>query len=84
MASTLENCSKICLSNVCLPYNGLLSMYLLKFVRARASSGHYSVQSRQFFASTLREQLFKLKNEDAIEKSKNLRSTSCAFHLERV
>ncbi len=32
------------------------------------------VQSRQFFASTLREQLFELKNEDAIKKSENLRS----------
>jgi hypothetical protein len=32
-------------------------------------------QSRQFFASTLREQLFELKNEDAIYKSKNLRDT---------
>jgi hypothetical protein len=35
------------------------------------------VQSRQFFASMLREQLFKLKNEDAIKKSENLRVT-CA------
>ncbi len=35
------------------------------------------VQSRQFFASTLREQLFELKNEDAIKKSENLRHT-CA------
>ncbi len=35
------------------------------------------VQSHQFLASTLREQLFKLKNEDAIKKSKNLRDT-CA------
>jgi hypothetical protein len=33
------------------------------------------VQSRQFFASTLREQLFELKNEDAIKKSENLRDT---------
>jgi hypothetical protein len=30
------------------------------------------VQSRQFFASTLREQLFELKNEDEIIKSENL------------
>jgi hypothetical protein len=30
------------------------------------------VQSRQFFARTLREQLFELKNEDAIKKSENL------------
>ncbi len=35
------------------------------------------VQSRQFFASTLQEQLFELKNEDAIKKSENLRDT-CA------
>jgi hypothetical protein len=35
------------------------------------------VQSRQFFASTLREQLFELKNEDAIKKYENLRDT-CA------
>jgi hypothetical protein len=33
------------------------------------------MQSRQFFASTLREQLFELKNEDAIKKSENLRDT---------
>jgi hypothetical protein len=32
------------------------------------------VQSRQFFASTLREQLFELKN-DAIKKSENLHDT---------
>jgi hypothetical protein len=35
------------------------------------------VQSRQFFASMLREQLFELKNKDAIKKSENLRNT-CA------
>jgi hypothetical protein len=35
------------------------------------------VQSRQFFASTLQEQLFELKNEDARKKSENLRNT-CA------
>jgi hypothetical protein len=35
------------------------------------------MQSCQFFASTLREQLFELKNEDPIKKSKNLRDT-CA------
>jgi hypothetical protein len=34
-----------------------------------------SVQSRQFFASTLPEQLFELKTEDAIKKSENLRDT---------
>ncbi len=35
------------------------------------------VRSRKFFASTLREQLFELKNEDTIKKSENLRDT-CA------
>ncbi len=35
------------------------------------------VQSRQFIASTLREQLFEWKNEDAIKKSENLRD-KCA------
>jgi hypothetical protein len=35
------------------------------------------VQSRQFFASTLQEQLFELKNVDAIKKSENLCDT-CA------
>ncbi len=34
------------------------------------------VQSRQFFASTLWQQLFELKNEDAIEKYENLRDTT--------
>ncbi len=33
------------------------------------------VQSRQFFASTLREQLFELKNQEAIKKYENLRDT---------
>jgi hypothetical protein len=33
------------------------------------------VQSRQFLASTLREQLFEYKNEDAIKKSENLSDT---------
>jgi hypothetical protein len=33
------------------------------------------VQSRQFFASTLRKQLFVLINEDAIKKSENLCDT---------
>jgi hypothetical protein len=35
------------------------------------------MQSHQFFASMLREQLFELKNEDAIKKSENLHGT-CA------
>ncbi len=33
------------------------------------------VQNRQFFAHVLREQLFELKNEDAIKKFENLRDT---------
>jgi hypothetical protein len=33
------------------------------------------VQSCQVFASTMQEQLFELKNEDAIKKSENLRET---------
>jgi hypothetical protein len=33
------------------------------------------MQSRQFLAITLREQLFELKNEDAIKKSENLTDT---------
>ncbi len=35
------------------------------------------VQSRHFFPSTLREQLFELKNQESIKKSENLRDT-CA------
>jgi hypothetical protein len=38
------------------------------------------VQSRQFFASTLREKLFELKNEDAI-KSENLCDTLTAINI---
>ncbi len=34
-----------------------------------------TVQSRQFFASTLQEQLFELKNEDTSKKSENLHDT---------
>jgi hypothetical protein len=33
------------------------------------------VQSGQYFANTLQEQLFELKNEDAIKKSEYLRDT---------
>jgi hypothetical protein len=40
-------------------------------------SGTIYMQSRQFFASTLHEQLFELKNEYAIKKSEKLRH-SCA------
>jgi hypothetical protein len=47
---------------------------LMQTLHAIAAS---CMQSRQFFASTLRGQLFELKNEDAIKKSKNLRDT-CA------
>ncbi len=35
-----------------------------------------TMQSRQFFESTLLEQLFELKNEDAIKKFENLGDTS--------
>jgi hypothetical protein len=44
------------------------------YMRLAASA---CMQSGQFFASMLREQLFELKNEDAIKKSENLRDT-CA------
>jgi hypothetical protein len=33
------------------------------------------MQCRQFFATTLQEQLFESKNEDAIKKSENLHDT---------
>jgi hypothetical protein len=44
------------------------------FLHAQAAT---AVQNRQFFASTLREQLFEVKNEQTIKKSENLRGT-CA------
>jgi hypothetical protein len=37
------------------------------------------VQSPQFFARTLREQLFEIKNEDAIKKSENISDTCACF-----
>jgi hypothetical protein len=46
----------------------------MQTVHALAAS---CMQSRQFFVSTLREQLLELKNEDAIKKSENLPDT-CA------
>jgi hypothetical protein len=46
----------------------------MQTLRALAAS---CMQSRQFFANTLREQLFELKNEDAIKISEILRDT-CA------
>jgi hypothetical protein len=39
------------------------------------------MQSRQFFASTLREQLFELINEDTFKKSENLRNTCACKRL---
>jgi hypothetical protein len=54
-------------------YMGLAASRMQSFHAPAASC----MQSRQFFASTLREQLFDLKNEDAIKKSENLRNT-CA------
>jgi hypothetical protein len=53
----------------------------MRLAASRVQTLHVLVAScmrnRRFFASTLREQLFELKNEDAITKSKNLRDT-CA------
>ncbi len=49
----------------------------MQFLHALAAS---TVQSRQVFASTLPEQLFKLKNEDAIKKSENLPYLLSAIH----
>jgi hypothetical protein len=48
----------------------LLAASCMKKLHALAAS---TVQSRQYFASLLGEQLFELKNEDAIKKSENLR-----------
>ncbi len=45
----------------------------MQIVHALAAN---TAQSRQFFASTMREQIFELKNEDTIKKSKNLRNKS--------
>jgi hypothetical protein len=39
------------------------------------------MQSRQFFASRLQEQLFEFKNEDAIKKSENPRDTCASYPL---
>jgi hypothetical protein len=39
------------------------------------AASYVKTKSPQFFASMLREQLFELKNEDAIKKSENLRDT---------
>jgi hypothetical protein len=44
----------------------------MQILRALAASCD---QSRHFFVSTLPEQLFESKNEDAIKKSENLRDT---------
>jgi hypothetical protein len=51
-----------------------LAASCMQILHALAAS---CMQSRQFFPSTLPEQLFKLKNEDAIKKYENLRDT-CA------
>jgi hypothetical protein len=45
------------------------------YMRLAASACKVCMQSGQFFASTLQEQLFELKNEDATKKSENLRDT---------
>jgi hypothetical protein len=63
------------------PFSDTISYYFFVCMRLAASC----VQSRQLRAkppvackqSTVREQLFELKNEDAIKKSENLRDT-CA------
>jgi hypothetical protein len=47
------------------PRNGFQGIDSASLIRL-AESIPSTVQSRQFFASTLREQLFELKNEDAI------------------
>jgi hypothetical protein len=52
----------------------LLAASCMKKLQALAAS---TAQSRQYFASSLGEQLFELKNEDAIKKSENLCDT-CA------
>jgi hypothetical protein len=56
-----------------------LGRNLYRLAASRMQSLHVlavsCVQSRQFFASTLREQLFELRNDDAIKKSENLRDT---------
>jgi hypothetical protein len=44
----------------------------MQILHALAAS---TLQSRQFSACTLREQLFELKNEDAIKNSENLLDT---------
>jgi hypothetical protein len=49
-----------------------LAASLTQTLHAPAAS---CVHSRWFFASTLRKQLFELKNEDAIKKSENLLDT---------
>ncbi len=49
-----------------------------QILHAQAAS---CMQSRQFFANTLPEQLFELKNEDTIKKSENLRGTCPCYGL---
>ncbi len=50
----------------------LKTLFIYIFITQLAAS---CVQSRQLFARTLPEQLFELKNEDAIKKSENLHDT---------
>ncbi len=49
-----------------------LAVSRMQILHALAAS---TLQSRQFSACTLREQLFELKNEDAIKNSENLLDT---------
>jgi hypothetical protein len=70
---------------VCLQKNGGFAPYWplahakfacdcgLSHINCRVAVAASCVQSSQIFASTPREQLFELKNEDAIKKYENLR-----------
>jgi hypothetical protein len=59
-------------------YSGTIYMRLAASrMQTLHALGASCVQSRQFFASMLREQLFELKIEDAIKNPENLRDT-CA------
>ncbi len=49
----------------------------MRLAASRMQLAASCMQNRKFFSSTLHEQLFELKNEDAIKKSENLRDT-CA------
>ncbi len=44
-------------------------------INDKCASGQLHAKPTVFFASTLREKLFELKNADAIKKSENIRDT---------